>query len=240
MWRRIRLHPGHGWIGGALEDDLHRFHLRVDHEGGWITRVGATALRHPWSACPGAAPFIQQDLTGEPLSEVAQRDPKQHCTHLLDLAILCAAHADDAGPTTFDMRVADRAEGRTTATLEQDGVERLRWRLDGTVIAEPAPFAGLELRRLSQWKKELPAHEAEWATLLRRAIFISGGRIFVPPESKRAVEMGPQRMGVCFNYQLPQAERSTPNPDWRRDFSKSGAEPLEHFDPQSAFAELAG
>jgi len=234
LHRRIVLQPGDGWIGGALEDDMHRFHIRLDHGESRVTRVAARALRHPWSACPGATDFIARELTGLPLAEVGARDPAQHCTHLYDLAILATAHAGDTAPTRFDMTVADRVEGRTTATLYADGIERLRWQLDGTAIHG----TDRDLRRLSQWKRELSVQEAEWATLLRRAVFVSGARAYVAPSLEQTAALNQGRMGVCFNYQLPQAESSTRTPNWHRDFSQSGHQPLEDFDPASAFAAM--
>ncbi|MGE3692943.1 MAG: hypothetical protein AB7F98_16335 [Novosphingobium sp.] len=241
LWRRIVLQPGPGadgaWIGGALEDDMHRFHLRFDHKDGVITQVKAAALRHPWSECPGAAPHIAGELTGQLLSEVANRDPFQHCTHLFDLAVLMAAHAHDTAPTRFDMRVADRVEGRTTATLERNGEELVRWLLDDTALSGAEPWHGRDLRQLSRWKRELDPELAELATLLRRAIFVSGARQFVPPPDEEMAEWQTFRQGVCFNYQPPQIERTVRSPGWHQDFSESGLEPLMHFDSAQAFAE---
>jgi hypothetical protein len=234
LWRRIVLQPGTGWIGGALEDDMHRFHIRIDHAGGRIAGVAARAVRHPWSACPGATGFIAKELTGERLADVARREPTQHCTHLFDLAIIAAAHADDTQPTRFDMRVADRVDGRTTATLTENGDEKLHWHLDDTAIAG----TGRDLRQLSKWKQELPPREAEWATMLRRAVFVSGARQYVAPSEEQTAAMNAGRMGVCFNYLLPQAEGSTRSPNWHRDFSMSGREPLEGLDPAAEFAEM--
>jgi len=229
------LQPGPGWIGGALEDDMHRFHIRLDHEDRRITGVAAKAVRHPWSACPGATNFIAKELTGELLEDVARRDPFQHCTHLFDLALLASAHAGDSASTRFDMYVADRIEGRTTATLYENGEEKLRWQLDGTAIAG----SERDLRQLSKWKRDLPAREAEWATLLRRAVFVSGARQYVPPPGGETAAENTGRMGVCFNYQLPQAETSTRTPKWHRDFSTSGREPLEGLDPAEEFRAMA-
>ncbi len=237
LWRRIILQPGSGWIGGALEDDMHRFHMRFDHAGGRITRAFAAALRHPWSACPGAAPHIASELTGALLADVAARDPALHCTHLYDLAVVLAAHAGDTRPTRFDMRVADRVNERTTATMTENGTEVLRWQLDDTAITG-GDHAGHDLRKLSSWKQALPPREAERATMLRRAVFISGGRQFSVPASETAAEQGPLRMGVCFNYQLPQAAQSTRTPDWLSDFSVPGREPLAGFDPRAALGAL--
>lgn len=244
LWRRIVLQPGTsehgGWIGGALEDDMHRFHMRFDHKDGRITAVKAEARRHPWSQCPGAVPHIAGELKGELLSEVAERDPFQHCTHLYDLAVLMAAHAHDTEPSRFDMRVADRVDGRTTATLEKNGVELVRWQLDDTAISGAEPWGGRDLRQLSKWKHEIAPDLVELALLLRRAIFVSGARQFVPPPDEQMGEWNTMRKGVCFNYQPPQIGNTVRSEDWRRDFSQSGLEPLMHFDPASEFAELGG
>jgi Protein of unknown function (DUF2889) len=239
LWRRIILQPGSGWIGGALEDDMHRFHMRFDHADGRIVRAHAQALRHPWSACPGAAPHIADELTGELLADVARRDPALHCTHLYDLAVVLAAHARDTVPTRFDMRVADRVGERTTATLHENGKEMLRWQLVGTAIEGSSPDAGRDLRKLSQWKQDLSPRDAERATMLRRAVFISGGRQFVAPAEMRAADQGPARLGVCFNYQLPQASESTRTPDWRKDFSAGDTEPLAGLDAAAVLGAMA-
>jgi len=227
LWRRIELDPHPGVIAAALEDDVHRFALRLEHDGARIVAVHAETIRAPWTECPGAAAHLAGELAGELLADVARRDPYQHCTHLLDVAILCAAHAGDAEPLRIDLRVADRVDGRTTATLAEDGIERMRWLLDDTRIAGPGDWTGRDLRRLSAWKGELSARDAERATLLRRAVFVSGARAFTPPPGNpTAAEQGEMRQGVCFNYQQPQASRSTRLADWRQDFSLSGGEPL--------------
>jgi hypothetical protein len=240
LWRRIVLQPGPGWIGGALEDDMHHFRIRLDHADGRITAVHAMGVRTPWTACTGAAPHIEAELTGELLADVAARDATQQCTHLFDLAIVCAAHTGDTEPTVFDMRVADRVGademggGRTTGALSVNGVEKMLWQLDGTMIEGPERFAGRDMKRVSKWKSEFPPDEAEWATLLRRAIFISPARVYDAPYGKKASDMGPWRMGVCYNYQLPQAEESTCLFD-RHDFSMSGNKPLQSLDTERDF-----
>ena len=137
------------------------------------------------------------------------------------------------------MTVADRVEGRTTAIIAVNDDEALRWPLDGLMIAGDGAMAGRDLRQLSRWKEALPAREAELATLLRRAVFVSGARAYTPPAGTMFATDTPGRMGVCFNYQLPQAQSSTRSPDWHTDFSMSGREPLETFDP-AALERLGG
>ncbi len=141
-------------------------------------------------------------------------------------------------PTRFEMRVADRVDERTTATMLENGEEVLRWQLEGTAITGEGIHAGRDLRQLSRWKQELPPREAECATMLRRAVFISGGRQFDPPPGLTAAGQGPARQGVCFNYQLPQSEGSTRTPDWRTDFSASDEGPLAGFDAAAVLGAM--
>ncbi len=243
LWRRIVLQPGPGWIGGALEDDMHSFRIRLDHKDGRITKAFARPVRTPWSMCPGAADHIAKELTGELLVDVANRDPLKHCTHLFDLAVLAAAHAGDTQRTTFDMRVADRigatelGGGRTSGTLSVNGVEKMRWLLDGTAIVGTERYAGRDMKGVSRWKHEYPPEEAEWATVLRRAIFVSPARQYDPPFGRKAGEMGEFRKGVCFNYQPPQIDESEPLFD-KRDFSMSGRKPLQDIDHMKEFSGM--
>ena len=229
FWRRIVLHPGQGWIGGAVEDDMHHFRLRFDHADGVIVAAQSNAVRHPWTGCGGAPGHIVERLTGERLDEVAQRNPVEHCTHLFDLAVLMAAHAGDDEATVFDMQVADLVEGRTTATLARNGVEHLRMSLEGTVIASPGPFAGLDLKKVSQWKHDFDAETAELLTILRRAVYVSGARRY---KMRPGIE-GPQsplaKHAPCYNYRSPVVEETRSIYEVR-DFSEPGLEPLQGLD----------
>ena len=234
LWRRLILAPEPGAISGALEDDVHRFHLRLEHDGETITGVTARSVRIPMTGCPGASVFIAERLTGRTLAEVAAEDSRAHCTHLYDLAVACAAHARDTRPLRYDFKVADRIGTRTTATVELNGTQVLLWRLDGTAIVGPEGWAGRELKALSRWKHELSAADAERAELLRRAILVSGVRNFFDDTSEPA-STRTHRLGACFNYQLPVAETSYRHPNWHRDWSMSEEEPLGDYDPVTAF-----
>jgi hypothetical protein len=234
FWRRIALYPGDGWIGGAIEDDMHHFRLRFDHAQGVILAARASAVRHPWTGCGGAPGHIAQRLTGEALADVAMRDPKEHCTHLFDLAVLMAAHAKDETPSQFDIRVADAVGGRTAATLQLDGKERLRLHLEGTVIAAPDAYAGFDLKRVSQWKNDLAPETAELMTIMRRAVYVSGARRY----TMRAGLLGPQsplaRHAPCYNYRSPVVE-TTLSLYEVRDFSEGGQVPLQSLDFENLF-----
>jgi hypothetical protein len=231
FWRRIQLHPAPGRISAGLEDDFHRFLLQVTHADGVITQIETRGERIPWSTCADAGAFLAEQVIGQPLMIVAGLDAHVHCTHLFELLVLCAAHANDSSPTQFDLHVPDRQQGRTCATLRENGCNVLSWQLDGTQIEGPGEWAGRDLRQLSQWKSSLSAADAERAMLLRRVVHISGGRNSQSLNVERASDRGPLRMGACFTYQMPRALDALRTPDWVRDFSQPGAEPLSGFDP---------
>ena len=229
FWRRVVLHPQAEWIGGAIEDDMHHFRLRFDHADGVIVAARASAVRHPWTGCGGAPGHMVERLTGEKLSEVASRDPMEHCTHLFDLAVLMAAHAHDSAASQFDMQVADQVEGRTQATLALDGEEHLRLSLDGTVIAAPDEYAGLDLRQVSKWKHDLDPKTAELMTIMRRAVYVSGARRYKMRPGIEGPESPLARHAPCYNYRSPVVE-TTRSLYEVRDFSNPGMEPLRGLD----------
>jgi hypothetical protein len=233
FWRRIALHPRPGVVVAGLEDDVHRFALAITHSEGVITSVRTTAERTPWSTCPAAGGFIATQLTGQRLETVAARDPREHCTHFYDLAVLCAARAEDHHSTLFDMQVADRVDGRTSATLLEDAEPKLWWRVRDSVIQEPGAWAGRSLRELSRWKAELSADDALRAMLLRRAVFVSGARAQPEVIVGTAAERGQVRLGACYTYQMPRAAEAVHSAAWRRDFSLAREPPLEGFDPDA-------
>lgn len=230
FWRRIELRPGPGRVVAGLEDNVHRFHLTLSHDGESVTRMNVETPRVPASTCPAAGPYIASELEGQRLALVARRDPAEHCTHLLDLAVLAANHAADDEPARYDMWVADRVEGRTTALLLLNDVELIRWELNGTEIVEPPPFAGRNLKRLSLWKCELSAAEGEHATLLRRAVMVSGSRAVGAEVVGRSVEFVRSRIGACFTYHEDRAFDAVRSLNWQKDFGRMGEAPLADFD----------
>jgi hypothetical protein len=216
----------------GLEDDFHRFLLRLTHTDDIVTGLETEAVRYPWSTCPAAGPFLIEQTLGQSLQRLASLDPHSHCTHLFELLVLCAAHAGDSHPTRFDIRVPDRQHDRTWATLSENGQEVLRWEVDGTLIAGPGDWAGRDLRQLSRWKGSLPKLLAERATLLRRGLHISNGRSSRALGINRAADLGAARMGACFTYQMPRALHALRSSDGgSRDFSRLGTEPLHDFNP---------
>lgn len=232
FWRRVELHSTPSMIIAGMEDDAHRFLLRLGHQAGCLVNVDVQANRFPWSTCATSGDYLRQQLVGRTLQDVASMDPYQHCTHLYDLAILAAAHADTTRSVRFDFQVADPVEQCSTATLFEGGRQVLRWHLRDTIIEGPEEWAGRELRELSSWKHELTPRTALLAAALRRALFVSGVRRQPRVmETERAGDR-PERMGVCYTYQMPRA-RDARRTLALKDFSRSGAAPLQDFNPES-------
>lgn len=238
--RRIAIGSAPGVVAAGLEDDVHRFTVRIAHRDGIITDVQATTPRTPWSTCPEAGPALVRELVGRALDEVAQRDPRQQCTHLMDLAVLCAEWADHSVQAVFDLQVADRTDNRTVARLLENGAEVLRWELVGSVIAGPAPWVARDLRAFSRWKLHLEPEVALRAAMLRRAVMVSGARRLPADVGSRAIDRVRERQGACFTYQSPQVEQATQSPGWRRDFSRSADQPLQGLDPATLITANEG
>ena len=166
-----------------MEDDFHHFRVELAHDSGRVRRVHGWAVRHPYSTCPLAAGQLTR-LVGMSLNPVANSvmrhtDPREQCTHLMDLAGLAVAAADRrAGQRWYDISVPRRIDGYTHATLERDGEPALTWDLQDTTISGPAPYEGVSLREgMAAWAlANLSADEAEAALVLRRCALISLGR----------------------------------------------------------------
>lgn len=198
--------PG-GEARAAVEDDFHHFRVVVRHDGARVTGTAWQALRRPWTTCALAGERLSE-LVGMSLSPrasavLAHTDQHQQCTHMLDLAGLAiAAAARGIEKRRYEAIVPDRAGAHTDPRLIRDGAEVLRWTLEGSLITAPPSFVGLSLQAgFSKWADEnLNADDAEAALVLRRAVFISGGRGL----DLDAVPHAPPR-GGCFVQQPERA-----------------------------------
>ncbi len=182
--RAILLRALDGEVLGDLEDDFHRFRVRLEHDGRRVLSLRGEADRFPWTTCPGAVDPLAR-LAGTPLAERAtalaeHSDPRAHCTHLFDLAALACSHAAARrAERRYDIEIPDRVKGRTRATLRRDGEPLLSWTVEGHRILDPPPFAGVVMRgrQFMQWAEaQLAPDLAEAAIALRRTCYISGGR----------------------------------------------------------------
>jgi hypothetical protein len=186
--RRIELashNPGSaGQVRAVLEDDFHHFRVVVDYRDGHVTAARGQAVRHPFTACPGAASALNE-LAGMALDRIAQSvtlhtDATQQCTHMFDLAGLAiAAAARGDTRRLFEIEVPRHVEGRSHARLVRDGVLVLDWEVEGSAILGPEPYCGVDMRAgLARWAlASLPEQEAEAALVLRRCALIALGRL---------------------------------------------------------------
>ena len=223
--RRILLQPEHDAVRGEVEDDFHHFVVTLHHDRERITHVSTAAPRHPWTSCPAAGDLLAARLRGVPLGEAAGFDsPYAHCTHMLDLALLAAAHARDHVPLLYSMFVADHASAPRSAQLWRGESIVLDWMLDGDQVAA-GPGNGNNLRRLREWLPELAPRLREPATVLRRAIFISSGRRFDYEDIDNASALTRQ-VGACFTFQPERSGTALPMRGSRIDFTGGRAGPL--------------
>jgi len=170
-------------VRAALEDDFHHFRVELHARAGAISAVSARAPRHPYSLCPSAAQSLDL-LVGTALPRQAHAlgravDPREQCTHLLDLAgLAAAAAARGVRQRRYDIAVPLRHNGRTQARLQRDGDPLLCWDVLDLAITGPDPYTGFDLRQgMARWAlAQLPEDEAEAALVLRRCAAISIGK----------------------------------------------------------------
>lgn len=221
--RRIRIEPDAGEVTARLEDDYHHMVVTLRHDG---ERIGATAarmVRAPWTTCPGAAHVLDRTFTGTLLEEAARRGLKQaNCTHLYDLAVLAAAHADDLSPVGYELHVGDPVEGRMDAVLYRDGAVLLHWRLDGMTLQAPAELAGRGVLELREWIATLDPAMREAAKLLQWGCLLAHGRQLPRESQSDATRMPPN----CYTFQPDMARRAVRVGEII-DFSRGGRQPLE-------------
>ena len=186
--RVIRITGGRGIVRAALEDDFHHFRVILRHDGDHVTAVEADSPRFPYSLCPVAGlrlrDIVGMTLTDDMTAIFRVTDARDQCTHQIDLAALAiTAAARGTTERRYDMKIYDRQAGEDRhALLWRDGALVLDWVLDwvldGYAVAAPAPYAGRSLGSgFTFWVSQALDREAAEATLvLRRGVFISGGR----------------------------------------------------------------
>jgi hypothetical protein len=214
--RRIEIaaRPDRGAGGEAravVEDDFHHFRVTVRHGGGRVTGVSSWSLRHPTAICPLAggrlAELVGMGLAESSVAVMEQTDARQQCTHRIDLAGLAvAAAARGIARRTYEAEIPDRLDGRCGPSLRRDGMPILTWEMAAGMIVGPEPYAGRGIGSgFTGWAREtLSLDNAEAALVLRRAVFISGGRgIDLDAPGRRT---GP--VGGCWTWQPEQAARA--------------------------------
>lgn len=220
--RRFRVAPRPGRVECQVEDDFHCMAVTIDHDGVVADRVEGRVIRAPWTTCPGAEQKLRETFTGEALSDFpACREKRENCTHLYDLALLAAAHANDSESLLYDVLVSDPVEGRKRAEVRRDGACVLAWVEADFALLEPAELAGLRLDALQPWLQTLDAPLQEAARLLRWATMMANGRIIPLEEQSDATRMPPN----CYTFQPDRAVQARRVGEMR-DFSREAVQPL--------------
>jgi hypothetical protein len=221
-----------------MEDDFHHFGVTLVHDGGQVRDIRGEMVRYPWSTCPGAAHKLRE-LIGKPLvsraSDVGRLiEMRVHCTHFFDLAGLAMAHAAHGRDRRlYDVVVLDRdviaatektglplKTGEGLAALWCDGQQVLRWHLDDQTIITPEASAGQSLQRgFREHTEAMEEEQAEYATILRRAVMVASGRLVDLLQFETAIEL--DSPPVCYSYQPERARIALHNHDSLRDYARS-------------------
>lgn len=206
--RRVRLTSSLGGVEGRLTDIFHEMKCRVEFENGVITQVTGETIRAPTSICPGATAALQ-DLVGLPIASnmaafYAGGRAKQHCTHLLHLAVLCAAHAGrDEDTRIYDILIPDDVGSSAEVMVSRNGVPVHIWEVRDHHIVTPAELAGRPiLSGFTAWATATLSGDAlEAAYVLSQAYFVGQARRYdTEAVAGQAMAADSPMIGVCFAY----------------------------------------
>jgi hypothetical protein len=213
--RRIRVVARGDVVRAGVEDDPHHFRVTLRHDGVRVVEIRGEGVRFPWSACANAAPELEvlrgAALTPRLTAVGALSDPRQHCTHLYDLAGLAMACAARGEPRLqYDIAVPEPILGPTRVTLAKNGAPLLAWDIANGAIQGPEPFTGIALvgKFLGWAEQNLSPELFEAAVLLRRACMIARCRIYSLDQVPNAAALNgdPNR---CFTQQPQRAAGAT-------------------------------
>jgi len=209
-----------GEVRAVVEDDYHHFRVGLSHDGQRVTRTYSEALRRPYDLCLQAGERLEElvgvQLSPDPTFALRQVDARHQCTHQFDIATLALAAATRGiRARRYEAAVPDAEEGGTVASLARDGVPVLQWAVQGQVVAGPDPYTGRDLGKgFTAWvASSVAPDEAEAALILRRAVFISGGRNV----SQAVIEALPAR-SACWVHQ-PERYYTRQRMSRRQDFT---------------------
>jgi len=232
--RRILVTPVSGQCTAALEDDYHAMAVTLLHDGAVITKLSGEMARVPWTPCPGAADIIARTFTGVALDTVVSLGEKRtNCTHLYDLTLLAAAHAQESAAILYDIAVSDQVDGAVRAEIRRNGETVLALAHEADVVSDPVTVAGRSLFDLRDWIEAMPdATDREAARLLQCATIIAHGRAMTLQQHSD-ISRTPTS---CYTFQEERRHTAT-RLNTIKEFSESSIEPLAAFDGER-FLEL--
>jgi hypothetical protein len=237
--RSILIRGGEGEVLADLEDDPHRYGVRLRHDGAKVTAIEGLALRTPWQLCGGSVAMLQRlvgmTLSPRPQAVYRHTEGAQQCTHLFDLAGLAIAHAArGTSLRRYDMTVDCPGDDEVQeAVLQRDGVEVLRWKFKRPVVLAPERFAGMSFKRVlvlaESRSMDIDEHEA--IIVLHRASFTSVARYFDLDRIKVAAEI--PLKDACYVYQPGRAEVAARMVGSTRDFNAAPEAVLADLRPRA-------
>ena len=204
-------------MAAAMEDYVHHFAIRLDHDGRVVTAVEVVPQRVPWADLPagGRRPATASSASPSPRSPTSTGGwavgPPSACTPSTSP---CWRPPPRCGAPTAPTRCGCTGSGHDemAATLVRDGVDWATWRTVGLGVVDEGRFAGLTLdrARFSAWiEANLDTDDREAAFVLRRGADHRpqpGGRprrAGVRPDDARPAD------GSCFTYAPPQVHEAT-------------------------------
>ena len=218
--------PELGRVTAAVEDDYHCMAVTLHHDGTTISTIDPVMSRAPWSTCPGAPAVLKHTFEGFALTDVSARIEKQsNCTHLHDLAVLAATHANDSSATRYDILVCDAVDGVNAAEIWRNDALVLRIEHRDDIMLSPPAIAGASLFKLRDWFDSLGDTDREAARLLQWATLIAHGRALPMERQSDASKMPPN----CYTFQ-PENAVNAARIGEIIDFTAVPRDPLDHFD----------
>jgi hypothetical protein len=232
--RRIVLEDQDGTLTCRLFDDFHEMVLELRHDGETILSVEGRMDRFPKTTCPGAVGSLSQ-VVGATISAGSSGlrrmvERTQHCTHLLDLALLGIAMLE-RGETrrVFEISVTDRdAERCQKVAVTVDGQPGLSLLLRDEVVEQPDACAGVSLfGGFGRWAAErFSGLERDLWTMAQMTVMIAQGRAFLTDGAEPLpVSKGLHRKGACYTFSEPQFSQAWDNIGTVRNLS-DGLPPL--------------
>lgn len=211
--RRVHLHDADGVVTASLFDNYHDMKIRLHHDGERVLSFDGGMNRYPKTTCPGALAQLSV-LTGALLVEGGEglrrrADRSQHCTHLLDLAMLgLSMLSRGEQERLFEIAVTDRdAQGRQSIEVTVDGTPHLALILQNEVVQEPREWQGCALfGGFRRWASErFDGLDLDAWTLVQMTVLIAQARPYITDGPEQLpTSVGQHRRGACFTFSEPQ------------------------------------
>jgi hypothetical protein len=201
--RRILVRRRADGISVDLEDNFHRFCVRLAVTDRRVRAVHGLAGRVPWTTCPGALAALP-DFEGHDVRRRFEidRDRKatRHCTHLFEITLLALDHLRLAIPDRDYLIAVDGPAEHELVRLRIDGRRVRSWALSSGRFQAPENWRGREVRDLPSFCD--PSEDRVGYLehmLMRRALHIGRGRFIEQDGWKTAADL--DAAPTCISFQ---------------------------------------